>query len=112
MAIFDVAQITEQGVDLILVPLHANFEFKSDREKSDTLARLRSGASRAGLSGVVVPIWALRGGKMGSLMPQGGRAVMRGLDLEFVADNINGTINVSDRTWKLLEAQRTETGAR
>ncbi|HWH76904.1 MAG TPA: hypothetical protein VNT76_06010, partial [Candidatus Binatus sp.] len=92
MAIFDVARITEQGVDFVLVPLHANFEFKSDQEKCSTLARLNSGAKRAGLSGVVIPVWALRSGKMGCLAPQCHRAILRGLDLEFVADHINGEI--------------------
>ena len=104
MAIFDVAQITERGVDLILVPLHANFEFKSDHEKGDTVARLRSGASRAGLSGVVVPVWALRSGKMGCLTAERYRTLLRGIDLEYVADHINGAINVNDRAWALLEA--------
>ena len=104
MAIFEVAQINEQGVDFVLVPLHANFEFRSEQEKSATVARLRSGASRAGLSGVVIPVWAMRSGKMGCFTPNCYRAHLRGLDLEFVADNINGEINVSDRTWALLEA--------
>jgi hypothetical protein len=104
MAIFDVAQITEQGVDLILVPLHANFEFKSDRERNDTVARLRSGASRAGMSGIVVPIWALRSGKLGCLTAERYRILLRGIDLEYVADHINGAITVNDRAWALLEA--------
>jgi hypothetical protein len=103
MAIFDVAQITEQGVDFVLVPLHANFEFRSEQEKSATVAWLRSAASRAGLSGVVIPVWALRSGKMGCFTPERYRAILRGLDLEFVADNINGEINVSDRTWAVLD---------
>jgi|SRR5258706_12970324 len=104
MAIFDVAQITEQGVDLILVPLHANFEYKSDHEKNDTVARLRSGASHAGLTGVVVPIWALRSGKMGCLATERYLGLLRGIDLEFVANHINRTITINDRAWALLEA--------
>ena len=104
MAIFDVAQITEQGVDLILVPLHANFEFKSDHEKNDTITRLQSGASRAGLTGVVVPIWASRNGKMSCLIAERYHNLLRGIDLEFVANHINRTITINDRAWALLEA--------
>lgn len=29
MAIYDVAQVTEQGVNFVIVPLHANFEYKT-----------------------------------------------------------------------------------
>jgi hypothetical protein len=109
MAIFDVAQINEQGVDLVLVPLHANFEFRSEQEKTAIVARLRSGASGVGLDGVVIPVWALRSGKMGYFVPDRFRALLRGLDLEFVADNINGEINVSDRTSTLMDALSEET---
>jgi len=55
------------------------------------------------LSGVVIPVWALRSGKMGCFTPERYRAILRGLDLEFVADHINGEINVSDRIWAVLE---------
>jgi hypothetical protein len=111
MAIFDVAQINEQGVDFVLVPLHANFEFRSEQEKTATVARLRSGARGAGLDGVVIPVWALRSGKMGYFTPDRFRALLRGLDLEFVADNINGEIDVSDRTSTLMDALSEETCA-
>jgi hypothetical protein len=104
MAIFDLAVITEQGIDFVLVPLHASFEFRSEHEKCAMVARIRSATSRAGLSGVVIPVWALRSGKMGYLTPEPYRAMMRGFDLEFVAQNINGQIDVCDQTGAVLNA--------
>jgi hypothetical protein len=104
MAIFDVAQITEQGVAFVLVPLHANFESKSEQEKIATVSRLRSAASRSGLSGVVVPVWASHSGRLGCYTAERYRAILRGLDLDIVAANINGEIDVKDRNWAPLEA--------
>ena len=60
MAIFDVAQVTRRGIDFIIVPLHANFEFKSQQEKYAAVTRLQLAADYAGLRGIVVPVWASR----------------------------------------------------
>ena len=97
MAIFDVAQLTHRGIEFIIVPLHANFEFKSAQEKHAAVASLQSAADGAGLRGTVVPIWASRSGKMKSLAPAQHRAVLRSIDLEFVCLNINQEIDVADQ---------------
>ncbi len=96
MAIFDVAQITRRGIDFIIVPLHANFEFKSQQEKYATVARLHSAADYGGLRGIVVPVWASRSGKMKSLAQAPYRAILRSIDLEFVSHNINQEIDVGE----------------
>jgi hypothetical protein len=103
MAIFDVAQLTRRGIDFIIVPLHANFEFKSEQEKYGALARLQSAADNAGLRGIVVPVWASRGGKMKSLAQAQFRAILRSIDLEFVSLNINQEIHVGDHCQASIE---------
>jgi len=96
MAIFNVAQVTRQEIDFLIVPLHASFEFKSEQERYATVATLRSAANRAGLRGIVVPIWASRTGEMASFAEVHHRAILRSIDLEFVSHNINKMIDVWD----------------
>ena len=103
MAIFDVAQLTRRGIDFIIVPLHANFEFKSEQEKYAAVVKLQSAANNAGLRGTVVPVWASRSGKMKSLAQAQYRALLRSIDLEFVSLNINQEINVGDRSQISIE---------
>lgn len=94
MATFDVAQVTRWGIDFLIVPLRANFEFKSAQEKYATVARLQSAASDAGLHGIVVPVWASPSGDLASFAEVQYQDVLRSIDLDFVSRNINKEINV------------------
>ena len=103
MAVFDVAQASRWGIDFLLVPLHAIFEFKSMQEKYATLARLQSAASDAGLHGIVVPVWSSPSGKLAGLAQVEYQNVLRSIDLEFVSRNINKEINVRGESWSAME---------
>jgi hypothetical protein len=103
MATFDVAQVTRLGSDLLIVPLHANFHFKSIQEKQATVARLQSAAIDAGLHGIVVPVWASPCGTLASLAQVEYQNVFRSIDLEFVSRNINQEINVWGESWVAIE---------
>ena len=41
MATFDVAHITENGVKFIIVPMHANFGFKTEHEQHTVVSKLQ-----------------------------------------------------------------------
>ncbi len=89
MASYEVAHIREQGVDLIIVPLDSSFGHKVSSEQRRIISALQLCASSAGLRGTVVPVWEDSGGRMGFIAPQGYHPFFSGLDLSFVAMNIN-----------------------
>lgn len=57
MSQWHVAHIRQQGVDLIIVPLDGQFEYKTAQEQQRTISALQAAANSAGLAGTVVPIW-------------------------------------------------------
>ena len=85
MPTYDFAHITEQGLDLIIVPLHANFQFKTTDEQNGALAELQKAAGEAGWHGTVVSIWDSGGGHMGYIAPSHCHDFLRGINLGFVA---------------------------
>lgn len=103
MTTFDIAQVTRWGIDFLIVPLRANFEFKSMQEKYAAVARLQSAANDAGLHGIVVPVWASPSGKLVSLAQIQYQNVLRSIDLEFVSCNINKNINVWDESRAVID---------
>jgi hypothetical protein len=62
MAKFDVAHLREQNVDLIIIPLGRQFDFKSQADQRSTIDALQRCATAAGLTGTVVPIWQTTSG--------------------------------------------------
>jgi len=92
MAQFRIAHIREQGQDMIIVPLEDSFRYKSNREQNEIRAALQMCARGAGLAGTVVPVWDAGGGRMGFLAPQLWQPFFSGLDLAWVAANINKTL--------------------
>lgn len=85
---FDVAHIHEQGVDLIIIPLDDEFEWKPDWQKHQIIAALQACAGSAGLRGTVVPVWNANS-YMKFIAPPQWHLFFRGMDMSFVAMNIN-----------------------
>ena len=73
--------------------MHANFEFKTEREKDAAVVELQRRAGNAGLAGTVVPVWDGGGGRMAFLAPANCHPFLRSIDLGFVAQNINRELN-------------------
>jgi hypothetical protein len=92
MSSYEVAHIREQGVDLIIVPLEASFNLKSQAAQQETWRYLQECAASAGLAGTVVPVWEVSGGRMASLAPPQWHAYFRSINLAFVLANINRTL--------------------
>ena len=93
MPTYDVAHITDRGLDLIIVPLHANFQFRTLDEQNRVVAAFQRAANDTGWRSTVVPIWDSGGGRMGFLAPSHYHAFLRDIDLGFVAQNMNETLN-------------------
>lgn len=92
MTTYDFAHIMGPQIDLIIVPLHANFGYRPAAEQSATVARLCRRASAAGFTGTVVLVWDSGGGRMAFLAPADCHSFLRSIDLGFVSDNINGEL--------------------
>ena len=89
MAKFKAAHIQRQSVNLIIIPLDPSFGRKTTSEQNQTTVALQVCASAAGLSGTVVPVGDAGGDTMAFLAPSNWRSFFQGIDLSFVARNIN-----------------------
>ena len=56
---FDVAHVRRGGKDFIIIPRQSSFGYKPASQRSEIIYFLQSCASRAGLAGTVVPVWAM-----------------------------------------------------
>jgi hypothetical protein len=84
MADFDVAHLQQQGQEMIIVPLDR-------RPNQANLKALQVCAARAGLGGVVIPVWD-QGGRLGFIAPMPWHPFFCDLTWDFVLANINGTL--------------------
>lgn len=57
-----VAHVREQGVDLIIAPLAADFGHKDPGTQRAVIAEIQLRSRSAGLAGTVVPVWDGGGG--------------------------------------------------
>jgi hypothetical protein len=96
MATFDVAHITENGVNFIIVPMHSNFGFKTAHEQSAVVSKLQLHANAAGLTGTVVPVWDSGNGRLAFVAPPDRHLFLRHIDLGYVAQKINKELSWED----------------
>jgi hypothetical protein len=89
MATFDVAHITESGVNFIIVPMHSNFGVKTAHEQNAVVSKLQLHANAAGLTGTVVPVWDSGNGRLAFVAPPDRQLLLRHIDLGYVAQKIN-----------------------
>jgi hypothetical protein len=84
-----VAHITQDGLNIIIVPMHSSFGSKTAQEQSVVVSELQLHANAAGLKGTVVPIWDAGQGRPAFVAPPDCHRFFRNIDLGCVADNIN-----------------------
>jgi hypothetical protein len=89
MTSFDVAHIREQGVDLIIIVMDLSFGNKTLTEQQEIMRALQECATTAGIAGTVVPVWDDGGGQMGFIAPPNWHPFFSGINLNFVAMNVN-----------------------
>jgi hypothetical protein len=88
----EIAHIQEQGVDIIIIPMDAAFEKKSEDAKYKVLEELQMRATSAGLPGKVVPVWKVDG-QMMFLAPPNWHSFFHSIDYQFVASKMNKYIS-------------------
>lgn len=93
---FEIAHIKEQGVDLIIVPVHSAFAAANQVEQTRLVRLLQQGAASAGLRGAVVPIWDIGSGRMGFLAPVPMHPFFLSINLTFVEANINRELSIEE----------------
>ncbi len=85
---YDVAYVNKDGVDLIIIPLANDYEWKADALQREIIAGLQVCASAAGLRGTVVPVWQA-GGYMKFIAPPNWHSFFQSIDMNYIAANIN-----------------------
>lgn len=88
MAVYKIAHIREQGVNLIIIPLESAFGMRSLADQRGVIAALQSCASSAGLAGTVVPVWQ-EGNSHRFIAPQKWKAYFESLGWNDILRNIN-----------------------
>jgi len=86
---YKIANVKEQGVDMIIVPLDCAFGRKMTSDQQAITAGLQARSRSAGLAGRVVPVWDTGGGRMGFLAPNNWHSFFRSISLRWVFANIN-----------------------
>jgi len=86
---FQVAHLNEQGQDLIIVPLDASFDSKTQSDQNGIVGELQARSAAAGLGGTVVPVWDAGGGRMAFIAPRPWHPFFQSIGLDFVAANLN-----------------------
>jgi hypothetical protein len=85
----EIAHVSIEGVDLIIVKLDLTHARQSFETKKKTRHDLQQKAKAAGLKGTVVTVWDAGGGNMGFLSPPEYSAIFGRINLAYVAQNIN-----------------------
>lgn len=93
MPTFKIAHLREQGQNMIVVPLNAEFGRKSESEKDSAISELQLHARGAGLAGTVVPIWQDNSGRTSFIAPQQWHAFFRSLSYRQVVASLNKTLS-------------------
>ncbi|MEO9299000.1 hypothetical protein [Devosia alba] len=86
---FKVAHLRQQGQDMVIVPLSAEFGRRTQDEQQEMIAEIQQHSSAAGLAGIVVPVWPGGGGRMGFIAPQPWHPFFRSMSLAGVQRNLN-----------------------
>jgi hypothetical protein len=91
---FKVAHIREQGVDLIIIPLNAEFGQKLQSEQQEIIAQLQYASSSAGLAGTVVPVWR-DGHNQGFIAPQRWHPFFKSIGWNQILASVNKELTVN-----------------
>lgn len=86
---YQVAHLNEQGHDMVIFPLDANFGRLPGAEQDRELAVLGAQANRAGLRGTAVAVWDAGYGHVGFRGPVKCYPFLSGINLRYVMANLN-----------------------
>ena len=84
------------GVDVVVVPLDASFEFRPSEEQTRVFRMLQQAAGAAGLKGTVVPVWENSGGKFRFMAERALHPYFQTLSIQVVRSNLNRELTIRD----------------
>jgi hypothetical protein len=87
-----VAQLNEQGHEMVIVIMDSAFARASPTQQEATIAQLQSRSNASGLKGTIVMVWDA-GGKMNYLAPQPWRDFFHSMTLDDVRSLLNAEIS-------------------
>ncbi len=87
-----VAQLHEQGQDMVIVIMDPAFARASPTQQEATIGQLQARSNASGLKGTVAMVWEVNG-KMDYLVPQPWHDFFRSLTLDDVRSRINAEIS-------------------
>lgn len=92
MPSIQVAQLHEQGQDMVIVIMAPAFARALPTQQEATIAQLQEKAKACGLKGLIAMVWDA-GGKMDYLVPQPWHDFFRCITLDEVRSRINAEIS-------------------
>jgi len=92
MATYKVAQLKEQGLDLIIVPMDSKFGHMSAMDQAKLIGQIQAQAKAVKLKGSVIPVWEGVNGHLSCIAPKHWHAFFRRLTMEEVHGILNNEI--------------------
>lgn len=89
MAVFEVAHLNVQNVNVVIVFLASDFEYQTDQQKSEVQNALQICAANAGLAGNVVLVWQDSLQRIKFLAPPQQHAFFRTVDYASLYSQVN-----------------------
>ena len=89
MPTFQVAHLTRDGQDVIIVPVDRSFGQRSPAEQARIQEAFQRSAAAADIPGVVVPVWEDASGRMAFRAPPPWHEFLKSIDMVYVATALN-----------------------
>jgi hypothetical protein len=97
MPTFQVAQLHQDGQDVIIVPVDRTFGKRSAAEQARIQEAFQRSAVAVEMRGVVVPVWEDASGRMAFRAPPPWHDFLKSIDMVYVATALNRTLSLESR---------------
>ncbi|HXN76403.1 MAG TPA: hypothetical protein VN876_07195 [Gemmatimonadaceae bacterium] len=97
MPTFQVAQLHQDGQDVIIVPVDRSFGKRSAAEQARIQEAFQRSAVAVEMRGVVVPVWEDASGRMAFRAPPPWHDFLKSIDMVYVATALNRTLSLEPR---------------
>jgi hypothetical protein len=97
MPTFQVAQLHQGGLDVIIVPVDRSFGKRSAAEQARIQEAFQRSAIAAEIRGVVVPVWEDASGRMAFRAPPPLHDFLKSIDMVYVATALNRTLSLESQ---------------
>ncbi len=92
--IYGVAQFKHAGTDFVMIPVNPSVEKKTKTEQIALRCKLTEKAQKAGLTGVVVPVWRGYTGSLKFLVEADVKPLVTGVEWPLVARHLKESLRL------------------